>query len=271
MTVTRHPFDSDAAEHDDVEAYVLGTLDPEAATAFEARLAASAELQQQVLAARAVTWLLAESPPQLAPRPSLRARVLDAALAEARPAASPADTTTAAPALALPRPLRPATTARPVERWWTRWLLATAAVVVLGLGGWSVSLQQQVARLEAQLERDRAAFAVLAAADRFWTMRGVPERAPEAVSTLALNRRQGQTALVLSGFEPLPSGQVYQIWIVHQGRPQPVTTFSPTPSDRQFTLLLPSDLSGVTGALITIEPAGGSPRPTGVTVMTGDL
>jgi anti-sigma-K factor RskA len=61
------------------------------------------------------------------------------------------------------------------------------------------------------------------------------------------------------------------VWVVINGRPLPVDTFAPTSTDSEQTLVVPTDLSGVTSAAITVEPAPGSQQPTGAIVMGGDL
>ncbi len=102
-------------------------------------------------------------------------------------------------------------------------------------------------------------------------MRGVPERAPDATSVLALNPAQKQTVLLLRGFPPLPAGQTYQVWVIRNGQPVSVGRFAPSSADSEQTLVIPNDLSGVTGAAITIEPAGGSLSPTDPPVMGGEV
>ncbi len=88
---------------------------------------------------------------------------------------------------------------------------------------------------------------------------------------LALNPAQKQTVLLLRGFPPLPAGQTYQVWVIRNGQPVSVGRFAPSSADSEQPLVIPSDLSGVTRATITIEPAGGSLSPTGLKVMSGDV
>jgi anti-sigma-K factor RskA len=252
---------------DDVEAYVLGTLDQDQRRAFEARLAASAGLRERVQAAWSVVWLLAESPNQMEPSARVRTQLLTAVTAERDGA------TRSAPPLLVPRPLAapPPRPRRSLARSWATWVAAAAIVCAVGLGGWNALLQQQVQQLQAQRERDEAALQTLIAADRFWTMRGLPERAPDAYSTLALNVRHRQTVLAVTGFPVLPPSQAYQVWVVQGGQQVPVGTFQPRSPSEEQTLVIPSDLQGVTHAMITIEPASGSQQPSGLVVMDGDL
>jgi anti-sigma-K factor RskA len=265
----------------DVEAYALGTLNRDEAREIERQASGSADVQERVREARAVVQLLATSPEQLSPSAELRSRVLAAARADRQRSAAPPPQPGAAEAgrRGESRPLlaRSVAPSRSAGGWLRRppsWMtLAAAACLLLsiGLGAWNIALQQEVSRQRAELERDRAALQVAAGADRFWTMRGEPAHAPAAVSTLALNLSRRQAVLVARGFPPLPPDQAYQVWVVQNNRQVPVGSFAPLTLAGEQALVLPSDLAGVTAAMITIEPAGGSPRPTGPIVMGGDL
>jgi len=258
---------------DEIHAYVLGLLGDEETARFEARLAMSPELRARVDQARAVTWLLAASPVQLTPSAGLRARILAAADAERQEPASVRHHPSIRAVPAPPRqPVHAATAG------WRQWLAAAAFLLSLGLGGWTVLLQQQITRQQAQIDRQQAdlarseaALEALGGAERFWTMRGAPEHAPNATSVLALNADEKQAVLIVRGFPLLPAGQSYQIWVIVNGQPVSVGTFAPSSPESEYMLVIPSDLGGVTQAAITIEPSGGSLSPTGPKVMAGDL
>ena len=267
-----HQPPSDDQIDDEIHAYVLGLLGDEEAARFEARLATSPELRARVDRARAVTWLLAASPAQLAPSAGLRARILAAADAERQ---EPAPVRHHPSVRAVPAP--PRQQGQPAAGW-RQWLAAAGFLLSLGLGGWTVLLQQQITRQQTQIDRQQAdlarseaALEALGGAERFWTMRGAPEHAPNATSVLALNADQKQAVLIVRGFPPLPAGQSYQIWVIVNGQPVSVGIFVPSSPESEYTLVIPSDLGGVTQAAITIEPTGGSLSPTGPKVMAGDL
>ena len=76
---------------------------------------------------------------------------------------------------------------------------------------------------------------------------------------------------MVRGFPPLPPDQTYQVWVVQNNRQVPIGLFAPPTLASEQALVVASDLAGVTAAMITIEPATGSSRPTGPTVMGGDL
>jgi anti-sigma-K factor RskA len=254
---------------DEVDAYVLGTLAPAERRRFEVRLAESAALRQQTQAAQTTLWLLAESPTQLSPSSRLRGRILAAVAAEEGEPAAVVSIGTARRVEVPPQTLAGGRSL--LQRRWSSWLAVAAVLVAIGLGGWNLQLQQQLQLQRTIISEERQALQTLIAADKFWTMRGVPERAPEALSTLAVNLRQRQTVLAVTGFPVLPPGQVYQVWVVQNGRQVAVGKFNPPATTSEVTLVIPSDLAGVSHAMITVEPAEGSPQPTGQVVMGGDL
>ena len=76
-----------------------------------------------------------------------------------------------------------------------------------------------------------------------------------------------QQAVVLTGesLTPLPEGSTYQVWLVAEsggGSPASVGTFEPT---SQGSMAMRVDGVDPAGSVmkITMEPAGGSPQPTG--------
>jgi anti-sigma-K factor RskA len=80
----------------------------------------------------------------------------------------------------------------------------------------------------------------------------------------------GEAALVVSGLAPLAAGEVYELWALRgQTPPEPVGLF--TPSGEAATVRVPrvADPARVTGFAVSIEPAGGSPQPTGPIVLAG--
>ncbi len=71
-------------------------------------------------------------------------------------------------------------------------------------------------------------------------------------------------AAVMGSDVPMPatSGMVYQVWMMHDdGSMAAGPTFMP--HDGEVTSVVEGDLSEVTAFMVTEEPAGGSPEPTG--------
>ncbi len=63
---------------------------------------------------------------------------------------------------------------------------------------------------------------------------------------------------------PIPSDKDYQLWFMpEKGDPVSAGILGPGPGGSQFgTIAIPPDLKNIAGAAISLEPKGGSPKPT---------
>jgi anti-sigma factor RsiW len=100
------------ADHVDVAGYVLGTLAPAEAAAFETHLATCDRCRAELAELDALPNLLAGA--ELAPPPQLRQRTLDAVRRAAGPSAAPV--APVSPPLRGPSPLRPGTPPLPSDQ-----------------------------------------------------------------------------------------------------------------------------------------------------------
>ena len=156
-------------------------------------------------------------------------------------------------------PLTPPEPARS-QRWgWARPLLAAAAAVLLvvtaGLGVFTARLQDRVEEMQAM--RDRVA-TVLAAPD----VRTVNERLRSGGSaTVVTSADRGEALFVVSGLPPAPDGRTYQLWLIGPDGPRSSGLFD-VGSDGDVVRALSGDIAGSKALGVTVEPAGGSLRPT---------
>ena len=91
--------------------------------------------------------------------------------------------------------------------------------------------------------------------------------APDARSTevetthgplkVATSQSEGEMAVDTSGLVPLDEEHVYQVWTVVEGEPVPVVVLDQPDTGAHMGMPAPG-----TQVAITVEPAGGSPRPT---------
>ena len=67
-----------------------------------------------------------------------------------------------------------------------------------------------------------------------------------------------------SNLPPLPTGRVYQVWVVTGQAPVSAGLLTPEPTGAGITFFnTPPDIPPPTAVAVTIEPAGGVPAPTG--------
>lgn len=248
--------------------YALDVLDAGERRAFERHLPECAECQRAVADARAVAEALAHTVEPVAPPASLRARVLEAATATVPGATS----VRRSPAGAFP--------------WWLA-AAASVAAIVSGLGWWNAT--DRLARTESELQAARQTLAasqsrmadaqsvadrvtrelsVLAAADVVRIdLTGQPA-APAASGRVYWSRSRG-TTFTAANLPPLEAGRVYQLWFVTAGPPVSAALVRPD-AGGGFETVMPSP-GGVepTAFALSVEPAGGSPGPTGAMLLVG--
>jgi anti-sigma-K factor RskA len=141
------------------------------------------------------------------------------------------------------------------------WGLASLFLII-ALAGSSFILWQRVDRLE---------FATSPGG-----MRAVPLSPPDAVSGatgFVLISADGEDgALVVDGLPPLGESQEYQLWLIRDGQRTSGAIFST--DEKSYAgarIRAPRSLLEYSAVGITVEPAGGSPQPTGRQVLAGQL
>ncbi len=95
---------------------------------------------------------------------------------------------------------------------------------------------------------------------------------PKATGMLVISQDGEHGTLIVDGLPALDSSQQYQLWLIQDGQRTSGGVFS-VDSEGYGSLWIesPRPLVSYQGVGITIEPAGGSPGPTGERVLGGDL
>ncbi len=230
------------------EAYVLDALPEEERREFEEYLAAHPERQAEIDELNAVAGLLALSPEEHEPPPELRRKVLDAVGVEA---------------------VRPHDSRRSVFAWIGEVLgprnlaLAAATVLVIGLFSWSVLLRGEVQDLQGRVQ----------------SLQNQPQD-PQMVELGGAGTEQGARAnvvtlegdravLVVEDMPPVPEGKTYQIWVIEDEVPKPSGLFKP--KQDSVAAVVEHPLGGGDVIAVTVEPEGGSPKPTSEPMLTAEV
>jgi len=223
----------DAELHELSAGYALDALEPDERDAFERHLAGCPECQEDVAAFWEVAGALAVAADSPAPSPELRERILADVQAEKQTVVS----------LDSRRRVFPVLTT----------LTAVAAAVAIGLGIYTISLNNDLDSTRSALTAQENAAALLA--DPTATSVSLQSGAGRLVVG-----NDGNAVLVLSDLPEAPTGKTYQAWIVDDQTPVSAGTFSS--SGDQAVVPIPQQVP--TGAIVavTIEEAGGASSPT---------
>lgn len=155
-----------------------------------------------------------------------------------------------------PAPLRPW-----FERLLPAWGLASL-VLILALGAASLSLWQRLNEMDSFMSPGG--------------MRALPlnptDAAPQATGFVLISTDGQDGALVVDGLPPLDEDYEYQLWLIRNGERTSGAIFSTDENNYGGTRIrAPLSLHEYSSVGITIEPAGGSPQPTGERVLGGPL
>lgn len=93
-------------------------------------------------------------------------------------------------------------------------------------------------------------------------MRGLPEKAPNAVATVHYNIQDQKVYLDVQTLPTPPSNRQYQLWAIVEGNPDPVSMgVFDLVVDRNALQEVPF-IPNAQAFAVTLEPTGGSPTPT---------
>ena len=232
------------------DAYVLGALPEEERLSFEEYLAAHPERQAEIDELGGVARLLAFSPQEQEPSPELRSRIIEVVEAEAEPR----------------RVRRRSTFASIGDYLGVRNLaLGAAALLVIGLLSWNVLLQCQLQDLQGQVEdtRDRPQLqqSRTIELEGSWADQG----ADAEVASIEGNK----VILVARDMPSVPEDRTCQIWVINDDVPKPGGLFRP---DRNMTATpITRSITKADVIAVTVEPAGGSKKPTSDPVLLAEL
>jgi anti-sigma-K factor RskA len=244
------PMDDKSFE-DLKDAYVLGALPNDERATVEAYLALHPERQAEIDDLVGVAGLLAIAPPEYEPSADLRRRLMGVVEAES----------------ARPR----AASRRRASAWLGRFAglrnvaLGAAALLVVGLFSWNLLLQEDMRDLRGQVEQARTANGAQETQEielgGTWAKQG----ARAEVTAL----KDDRAILVVEDMPSMPDDRTGQVWVINDDVPEPSGLLEP--SGNMAATAITTPLGGADAIAVTVEPAGGSDKPTTDPVLVKEL
>jgi anti-sigma-K factor RskA len=136
------------------------------------------------------------------------------------------------------------------------WLVAAASVIaVITL---TVALVQTRSQLDRARQQQARIAAVLAAPDA----RAISQPTSAGGTATVVYSRSNRALVVTSAqLPPAPPGKVYQLWLLGPPKVRPEGFLRPAPNGRSAPVLVPGLVRGDQLG-VTVEPAGGTLKPT---------
>ena len=229
---------------DSLGAWMLGALPEDEAEGFRSHLDSCADCRADAESLRVAVDALPASTPPMNPPPELKGRLMAVVEREASllNAAGP-DADRAKESRRRRFPGLSGLTLRPA--------LATGLVLLLLVIGGGAALLGRTAL-------DQDARTVVARVN------------PELKGSRASLEVDGDRARIVgTKLPPPPAGHVYQVWLDRGGKaPEPTAALFSTRSDGTVSVDVPGSIDGVRAVMVTDEPSGGSPKPTGRLILT---
>jgi anti-sigma-K factor RskA len=240
--------------HDEYELYAMGLAEEPEKSELGSHLHDGCPVcAAGVRRARELLALMATTPPEVAPSPNLRRRIMASAGVE-----------------------------QPRRGW--GWTPLWAAVAALGLmtafyfygrerdTGLKLARLQELARTQAiELSRLNEALAMLNQPETRQVTFG--EGAPKPPRGRVFVNPSGGVLLMASNLPPAPDGKTYEMWLIPKtGNPIPAGLFQ---ADTQGTAMhihrINVDVASTKAVAVTLEPAGGVAQPTSQPVIVAAL
>jgi anti-sigma-K factor RskA len=242
--------------------YAIGALDGAELTRFEAHLAEGCSIcEERLRDTREALTLVPRSLEPLPPPPSVKARLL--AQIGSRTAA------------------RSARVRRRTQ--WLPWGIGAGALVAASLLlmiGWNImATRQEIQRLEGRVaelrkelaQREETLVLLTDPQVRLVQLSGL-KPSPDAAARLFWNPVTRTGVLFTTDLPAITREKAYELWAIAGAEPVPAGVFTVEPGGRALVRLplLPEGLRFDKFA-VTLEPAGGVPKPTGPMVLLGTI
>jgi anti-sigma-K factor RskA len=253
-----------AALHTLVGAYVMDAVPEADRAAFERHLDGCPACRDEVRGLREATARLA-SASAIEPRPELRQQTLQAAarLRQLPPLAGAREPEAAGAGRANLPWRRSSAGTGPARSGWLNVMTAAAVAFAILFAGGAIGLGLHFSsmqnRLSAAQQRDHAIAAVLTAKDAVMRTATV---STGGTATVVMSHRERSLVFIASKLSALPASRAYELWLMGPSGDRPAGMLPPERGGMSGPMVV-SGLRAGDQVALTIEPAAGSPQPTG--------
>ncbi len=232
---------------ENLSAYALGALDTDEAAALRIHLQTCDSCRAELADYQRVSaGLLAALPPK-APGPALK-RTLQKRLAART---------------------------RPQFKWsWSQVAVSGAFVLLIVLNIVSISQVYSLSELQAEQSRERYAEQTAIAMLAYPGTQSISFNQDGVAGSLLVDKHRNLLAVFAWHLPPAPAGKTYQMWLIDPQGDRTSGGFLAPEADQPFSMAViasPQPLMSFVGLGITLEPSGGSPKPTGPKVLRVDF
>jgi anti-sigma-K factor RskA len=242
--------DNHLAYKENLAAYAMGALDAEESSALEAHLRACHSCRVELADYQRISAGLLTALPPRAPRAALRRNLQKTLQSQGK-------------------------TARPQLKWsLNRMAVVAAFVLLLGLNIISVfqvyTLKQKQTELDGVYGSQQSAIAMLA----YPSTQTIGFDQAGISGSLLVDKKRNLLAVFAWHLPPAPAGKSYQMWLIDPKEDRTSGGFLIPEGTQPFVMAViksAQPLTGFTGLGVTVEPLGGSPKPTGTRVLRVDF
>jgi anti-sigma-K factor RskA len=164
---------------------------------------------------------------------------------------------------------------KPKFSWsFTQISVSLAMIVLLLLSIFSILQTQKLIQQQSKLAQQAETSQIALAAMSYPETKAIPITAENISGTLLLAEEQNVAVIITWNLPVLKRDQTYQIWLIDpQGKRTSGGIFNSQPGlpYTSTTVSSPGGLVNFNGIGVTIEPAGGSPQPTGQRIFKVDF
>lgn len=250
------------SEHVDelIGGYLLGALEVGEPDLVAEHLATCEECTRIYIETRELLSALPDQLDELAPRPHVKAALLDAARRS------------------LPEGGAPGVTLLDEERsrrsgfaQWAPLVAAAAAVIaiIVGLAAWGIVLDSRLDDRDTELASAQDALGAIATSSRVLTMKGT-DAAPGVHAALIVPADEGGVYVLANNVPQPAAGTGYHLWLFEGDDPVSGGVLSPDDEGNVAVRIPGVDLAAFDRMEVDVQPLG-SDAPGGTTVLGGDL